>query len=252
MTEQHGPLTAAEIIKEHLAHWQVGHGFWTVYLDTILFGLIAALIIAYIGRRVVKHLNPDAPTGLQNFLEMIVEFVDNQVKESFHGDSRLIAPLALTIFLWVFVMNAFDLLPVDIFDTFGIHVRMVPTDDLNTNFAMAISVFVLIVFYSIKVKGLLGFGKEFLYTPFGKYLMPINIVMKTVEELAKPLSLAMRLFGNMYAGELIFMLIALLPFYWQPLLSTPWAIFHILIITLQAFIFMILTIVYLSLAHEEH
>lgn len=252
MSEANGTQTAADIIKHHLAHWEVGHGFWTWYLDTILFGIIAAAILMYLGWRVARNLNPDAPTGLQNFMETIVEFVDNQVKESFHGHNPLIAPLAFTIFLWVFIMNAFDLLPVDLLATFGLHAKMVPTTDLNTTFAMAFSVFFLIVYFSIKVKGFGGFGKEFLYTPFGKYLMPVNIVMKAVEELAKPVSLGMRLFGNMYAGELIFLLIALLPFYVQPLLSAPWAIFHILIITLQAFIFMILTIVYLSLAHEEH
>ena len=245
-------------IQHHLANWKVGEGFWTFHLDTILFGALTALLLMVVGRRVANSLSADAPTGMQSFLEMIVEFVDNQVKESFHGDSPLIAPLALTIFLWVFLMNALDLLPVDLLNFIGglsgleLHAKMVPTTDLNTTFAMAISVFVLIVYFSIKAKGVIGFGKEFLYVPFGKYLMPVNVVMKLVEELAKPVSLGMRLFGNMYAGELIFMLIALLPFWAQPFLSTPWAIFHILIITLQAFIFMILTIVYLSLAHEEH
>jgi F-type H+-transporting ATPase subunit a len=262
VSEAHGALTPSDnpvmYIQHHLANWKVGQGFWTWHLDTILFGAITALILMYIGRRVAKSLSADAPTGLQSFLEMIVEFVDGQVKESFHGASPLIAPLALTIFMWVFLMNAMDLLPVDLLAFVGglagveLHAKVVPTTDLNTTFAMAISVFLLIIYYSIKVKGFLGFGKEFLYVPFGKYLMPVNIVMKIVEEVAKPVSLGMRLFGNMYAGELIFLLIALLPFWVQPLLSAPWAIFHILIITLQAFIFMILTIVYLSLAHEEH
>lgn len=258
MSDAHGTQTAAEIIQHHLLNWKVGSGFWTWHLDSILFGAIAALMIMYIGRRVVNNLSADAPTGLQSFLEMIVEFVDNQVRESFHGHNPLIAPLALTIFMWVFLMNAFDLLPVDLITTIAaltgmpLHAKMVPTTDLNTTFAMSFSVFFLIVFFSIKAKGFGGFGKEFLYMPFGKYLMPVNIIMKAVEEIAKPVSLGMRLFGNMYAGELIFMLIALLPFWAQPFLSAPWAIFHILIITLQAFIFMILTIVYLSLAHEDH
>lgn len=262
MSEAHAAMVPSDnpvmYIQHHLANWKVGEGFWTFHLDTILFGALTALILMVVGRTVAKNLNPDAPSGLQSFLELIVEFVDNQVKESFHGHSPLIAPLALTIFMWVFLMNAMDLLPVDLLAFVGnlmgleLHAKVVPTTDLNTTFAMAISVFMLIVYFSIKVKGVIGFGKEFLYIPFGKYLMPVNIVMKLVEELAKPVSLGMRLFGNMYAGELIFLLIALLPFWVQPLLSAPWAIFHILIITLQAFIFMILTIVYLSLAHEEH
>ena len=258
----HGAMVPSDnpvmYIQHHLANWKVGEGFWTWHLDTILFGMLTAFILMYVGRKVAKNLTSEAPTGLQSFMEMIVEFVDGQVKESFHGHSKLVAPLALTIFAWVFLMNAMDLLPVDLLAFIGgilgleLHAKVVPTTDLNTTFAMAISVFVLIVYFSIKSKGVIGFGKEFLYIPFGKYLMPVNIIMKLVEELAKPVSLGMRLFGNMYAGELIFLLIALLPFWVQPLLSTPWAIFHILIITLQAFIFMILTIVYLSLAHEEH
>lgn len=255
MQESHN---AADIIRHHLQNWSVGEGFWTLHLDTLLFGWIAAGLIMGTGWAVARRLNPGVPSGLQNFLEMVVEFVDGQVRDSFHGHNPLVAPLALTIFVWVFLMNAFDLLPVDLLNFIGallgveMHAKMVPTTDLNTTFAMAIAVFALILYFNVKVKGFGGFGKEFLYTPFGKYLMPVNIVMKAVEEVAKPVSLGMRLFGNMYAGELIFLLIALLPFYVQPLLSTPWAIFHILIITLQAFIFMVLTIVYLSLAHESH
>ena len=132
------------------------------------------------------------------------------------------------------------------------YLRVVPSTDLNATFAMSISVFLLIIFYSLKVKGVVGFGKEMLFQPFGPWLMPFNLLLKLVEELAKPISLGLRLFGNLYAGELIFILIALLPWYIQPLLSFPWAIFHLLIITLQAFIFMVLTIVYMTMAHEDH
>ena len=193
----------------------------------------------------------------QNVAEMLVEFVDSQVKDTFHGRNELIAPLGLTIFCWVFLWNAMDMLPVDLLPmiggVMGIHyLRVVPSTDLNGTFALSISVFILIIFYSIKVKGVLGFVKEMTCTPFGPWLMPFNLILKTVEELAKPISLGLRLFGNLYAGELLFILIALLPPVIQPVLSFPWAIFHILIITLQAFIFMVLTIVYLSLAHEEH
>ena len=188
---------------------------------------------------------------------MMIEFVDQQVKDTFHGESKLIAPLGLTIFCWVFLWNMMDLLPVDLLSLIsslmGIeYLRVVPSTDLNATFALSISVFILIIFYSIKIKGVFGFAKELTCTPFGPWMMPFNLLLKVVEEVAKPISLALRLFGNLYAGELIFILIALLPAFLQPLLSFPWAIFHILIILLQAFIFMVLTIVYLSMAHEDH
>jgi F-type H+-transporting ATPase subunit a len=194
---------------------------------------------------------------MQNFAEMLVEFVDQQVKDSFHGQSKLIAPLALTVFCWVFLMNFMDLFPVDLMPGVGSvmgveYLRVVPSTDLNATFAMSISIFILIIFYSIKIKGGWGFAKELMFQPFGPWLLPFNLLLKLVEEIAKPISLALRLFGNLYAGELIFILIALLPWYVQPFLSFPWAVFHILIITLQAFIFMVLTIVYLSMAHEDH
>lgn len=251
-------LTPTEYIQGHLLNWKIGEGFWTLNLDTILFGLIAAGIIMFVGLKVQRNLKGDVPSGLQNFLELILEFVDSKVKESFHHSNPIIAPLALTIFMWVFVMNAFDLLPVDLLATIGalththLHAKVVPTTDLNTTFAMSFSVFGVLVYYSIKAKGFGGFASEFLFAPFGKWFMPVNILMKLVEEIAKPVSLGMRLFGNMYAGELIFLLIALLPFWAQPFLSGPWAIFHILVITLQAFIFMVLTIVYMALAYEHH
>lgn len=244
-------------IQHHLSNWRVGSGFWTWNVDSLIFGAVLAVLVMYIGVKAARDTR-EVPGGLRNFMEMIVEFVDEQVKNTFSGHNPVVAPLAFTIFVWVFLMNTMDLIPVDIISFFSglahseFHAKMVPTTDLNTTFAMSLTVFVLVIFFSIKEKGFGGFGKEFLFVPFGKWLMPFNILMKVVEEVAKPVSLAMRLFGNMYAGELIFCLIALLPFWVQPLLSTPWAIFHILIITLQAFIFMILSIVYLSMAHEEH
>jgi len=197
------------------------------------------------------------PGLLQNFAEMLVEFVDTQVKDAFHGKSELIAPLSLSIFVWIWLMNFMDLIPVDLLPLVGSvmgleYLRVVPSTDLNATFGMSIAVFFLIIFYSIKVKGPIGFAKELMLTPFGPWMIPFNLLLKVVEEIARPVSLALRLFGNMYAGELIFILIALLPWFIQPLLSFPWAVFHILIITLQAFIFMVLTIVYLSLAHEDH
>lgn len=256
-TETHEDGGATGYIVHHLTPLKVGEGFWTFHLDTLFFSIVLGIFILVVLRKAAKNTTSDVPGPLQNFVEMIVVFVDTQVKDSFHGKSNLIAPLALTIFLWVFMMNFMDLIPVDLLpgiaSFMGIdYLRVVPSTDLNATFAMSISVFFLIIFYSIKVKGVIGFSKEMLFTPFGPWLMPFNLLLKVVEELAKPISLGLRLFGNLYAGELIFILIALLPWYIQPLLSFPWAIFHILIITLQAFIFMVLTIVYLSLAHEDH
>ena len=248
---------ATSYIIHHLTPLSVGEGFWSFHLDTLFFSLLVGAVLVFVFKTAADKAISGVPGPLQNFVEMIVEFVDTQVKDSFHSHSPLIAPLALTIFVWVFLMNFMDLFPVDLLpglaSLMGIdYLRVVPSTDLNATFAMSISVFILIIFYSIKVKGIIGFGKELLFTPFGPWMMPFNLLLKLVEELAKPISLGLRLFGNLYAGELIFILIALLPWYIQPMLSLPWAIFHILIITLQAFIFMVLTIVYLSLAHEDH
>lgn len=256
-SEVHEASGATAYIVHHLTDLKIGEGFWTFNIDTLFFSVFLGLVFVFVFKKAAESATSDVPGPLQNFVELIVEFVDTQVKDSFHGRSALIAPLALTIFCWVFLMNAMDLLPVDLMPAiaqlFGIkYLRVVPSTDLNATFAMSISVFCLIIFYSIKVKGPIGFAKEMLLTPFGPWMIPFNLLLKLVEELAKPISLGLRLFGNMYAGELIFILIALLPWWVQPALSFPWAVFHILIITLQAFIFMVLTIVYLSLAHEDH
>lgn len=256
-TETHDTGGATGYIVHHLTPLSAGDGFWTFHLDTLFFSVALGALFIFIFKTAADKATSGVPGMLQNFVEMLVEFVDNQVKDSFHGRSALIAPLALSIFCWVFLMNTMDLIPVDLLPGIGSvigvkYLRVVPSTDLNATFAMSISVFFLIIFYSIKVKGGIGFAKEMLLTPFGPYMIPFNLLLKLVEELAKPVSLGLRLFGNMYAGELIFILIALLPWYIQPALSFPWAVFHILIITLQAFIFMVLTIVYLSLAHEDH
>ncbi len=256
-TEAHDAGGVTGYIIHHLTPLSIGDNFWTFHLDTLFFSILLGGALILVCKTAAEKATPGIPGPLQNLVEMIVEFVDTQVKDSFHGRSPLIAPLALTIFVWVFLMNFMDLFPVDLLpglaSLMGIdYLRVVPSTDLNATFAMSISVFGLIIFYSIKVKGFVGFGKEMLFTPFGPWMMPFNLLLKLVEELAKPISLGLRLFGNLYAGELIFILIALLPWYIQPFLSFPWAVFHILIITLQAFIFMVLTIVYLSLAHEDH
>ncbi len=244
-------------IVHHLTPLSVGEGFWTLHLDTLFFSAALGALFIWFFKSVAEKVTTGVPGLAQNFAEMMIEFVDQQVKDTFHGQSKLIAPLGLTIFCWVFLWNMMDLLPVDLLSLIsslmGIeYLRVVPSTDLNATFALSISIFILIIFYSIKIKGVFGFAKELTCTPFGPWMMPFNLLLKVVEEIAKPISLALRLFGNLYAGELIFILIALLPAYIQPLLSFPWAIFHILIIVLQAFIFMVLTIVYLSMAHEDH
>jgi len=247
-------------------------GFWTINLDTVLFSLVLGSIVAilmYMGARKVTN---GVPGKLQNFAELMLEFADTQVKDCFHGTNNLIGPLALTIFLWVFLMNFMDIIPVDVLPlaakTMGVHyLKVVPTNDLNLTFGLSLSVFALILFYSIKIKGIKGFVKEITLQPFNHpAFIPFNLLLELVGLIAKPISLALRLFGNLYAGELIFILIALLTLNAtteslmgtvtlgsaQFILALAWSIFHILVITLQAFIFMVLTIVYLSLAHEEH
>ena len=257
-TEAHAAEGATGYIIHHLTPLSAGSGFWTLHLDTLFFSALLGATLIFFLRRAAQNATPDVPGLAQNFVEMLVEFVDGQVKDSFHGKSKLIAPLALTIFCWVFLFNFMDLFPVDILPKVGSamglpYLRVVPSTDLNATFGLSISVFCLIIFYSVKIKGVWNFSKELLLHPFHHWLLiPFNLLLNFVEYLAKPISLALRLFGNLYAGELIFMLIALLPYYIQPLLSLPWAIFHILIITLQAFIFMVLTVVYLSMAHENH
>ncbi len=248
--------TPGAYIQHHLTNLQTGEGFWAINWDTLVVGWLLAGLIIFLGVRVGRRIEIGVPTGMQNVLEIIVEFVDKQVREIFDSRNPLIGPLSLTIFVWVFLMNAMDLLPVDLLPKIGEllgipYLKIVPTTDLSTTFGLSLSVFALIVYYNIKIKGPIGYLKMFMFHPFGKWLIPVNVVMTLIEEIAKPVSLGLRLFGNMFAGELIFLLIALLPWWiiWAP--GSAWAIFHILIITLQAFIFMLLTIVYLSMAHQD-
>lgn len=266
-----------EYIQHHLTNLCVGDcdpvthqaaGFWALHLDTVFFSALLAGLIIFVSWRLGRSLQSDTPSGFQNFVESIIDFVNGQVRDTFPGHNPLIGPLALTIFVWVWLMNFMDLIPVDLLPLLagfiGInYLKVVPTTDLNTTLAMSLCVFGLIIFYSIKVKGIGGYLKMFLFHPFGKFFVPVNIVMTAIEELAKPLSLALRLFGNMFAGELVFLLIALLgggaaigfgllfilPL--QVVLDLAWLIFHVLVITLQAFIFMVLTIVYLGMAHTS-
>lgn len=266
-----------EYIQHHLTNFCVGNcdpvthkaaGFWALHVDTLFFSIALGALIVLFSWRLGKGLSSDTPNGVQNVVESIIDFVSGQVRDSFPGHNPLIAPLALTIFVWVWLMNFMDMIPVDLLpklgSLFGIHyLKVVPTTDLNATLAMSLTVFALIIFYNLKVKGPIGYLKVFLFHPFGKFFVPVNIVMTVIEELAKPLSLGLRLFGNLFAGELVFMLIALIggtlavgwaALFWLPLqvaLDLGWLIFHLLVITLQAFIFMVLTIVYLGMAHVD-
>jgi F-type H+-transporting ATPase subunit a len=273
--------TSAEYIRHHLQNltygqlpdgsWGIAHspeqakemGFWAFHLDTLGFSIGLGVIFLFIFHRVAKNVTAGVPGGLQNFAEWIVDFIEDSVKGSFSGRNPLVAPLAFTIFVWIFLMNFMDLIAVDFLPQLatmaGIpYMKVVPTTDPNATFGMAFGVFFLIIYYSIKIKGIGGFFGELAFQPFGKLGMPINLLLEGVNLIAKPISLALRLFGNMYAGEMIFILIAIM--YsgglvlgtFGGLLQVGWAIFHILIITLQAFIFMTLTIVYLDMAHQEH
>lgn len=244
-------------IQHHLSHLTVGEGFFALNLDTLFFSITLGLLFVISFYFAAKHATSGVPGGWQNFVETIVDFVDTQVRESFHGEDKMLAPLALTIFVWVFLMNFMDLLPVDLLPMIaswiGVpYLRVVPTADLNLTFGLSISVFFIVGYYGIKAKGAKHFGAEYFTHPFGIKLAPFNFILKVVEDIAKPMSLGLRLFGNLYAGELIFILIALLPWWIQWSLGGVWAIFHILIIVLQAFIFMMLTIVYVCLAQESH
>jgi len=249
----------AEYVNHHLTFLQSGEGMTALNLDTLFFSTLLGLVFIGSFGLAARRATSGVPGPLQNFVEVIVEFIDNAVKDSFHGPREFVAPLALTIFVWTFLWNMMDLVPVDLLPLAGQamglpYLRVVTAADMSATFALSISVFFLILIYSVKGKGWGGFAKEMLFHPFGKFplLVPANLLLNFVEMLAKPLSLSLRLFGNLYAGELIFILIALLPWWAQWVPGLGWAIYHILVITLQAFIFMTLTVVYLSLAYEEH
>jgi len=269
-----GELTASAYIKHHLQNltfgqhpdgtWGVAHGaeqakemgFWAFHIDTLGFSFVLGALFLFIFAKAAKRATVDAPSGFQNFVESIIDFIDENVRGSFKGKNPMVAPLALTTFIWIILMNTMDLVPVDWLpyaaQLMGVeYLKVVPTTDPNATFGMALGIFLLILFFSIKEKGLGGFVGELTLHPFGKWMLPFNLFLEGVNLLAKPVSLALRLFGNMYAGEMIFILIALLPWYAQWALSLPWAIFHILIVLLQAFIFMTLVIVYMDMAHQK-
>jgi F-type H+-transporting ATPase subunit a len=276
--------TPNEYIHHHLTFLTNAqpHGvldFSVIDLDTVFFSVVLALLFGASFYFAARTATAGVPGKFQNFVELIVEFVDQQVKDSFHGSNKLLAPMALTIFCWVFLFNAMDVLPVDLLPAIahgvGVsHLKVVPSTDLNATFAMSLTVFFLMIYYSIKCKGLGGFLAEITLQPFTSknplvkaVLVPANLLLEIVPLLARPISLSLRLYGNLFAGEMIFLLLAVLSLHgveqlghfsgWlfvvlQFVLALAWAIFHLLVITLQAFIFMVLTIVYLAMAQEHH
>jgi F-type H+-transporting ATPase subunit a len=308
-------------LKLDLHTWRIdpeATGFWVLHLDSMVFSVALALIFVLMFRIAARKATSGVPGRWQNFIELCVEFVDRQVKDAYHHGARFVAPMALAVGFWVFFMNFMDMLPVDLLPTvaggLGVgHLRTVPSTDPNIALGMSITVFLIAFGYSIAAKGFKGVAGEFLFHPFGKWMMPVNFLLKTVEELAKPISLGLRLFGNMYAGEMIFILLATFTlglgvgatantvslaafavfaalavatvflfskgkaryalalligiplgglFGWLPgvgvatfaqiLLITGWTLFHILIISLQAYIFMTLTVVYMAMAADHH
>jgi F-type H+-transporting ATPase subunit a len=276
----HGPLTSGDYIQHHLQNLQVcktdaGEWVWNqcsgnpmaINVDSMFWSVLLGVVFVWMFGSAAKKSSSGKPGKLQAFVEIVVELVNQSVTDTFHGKSRLIAPLALTIFVWVFLMNLMDLIPVDWIPmaagAAGIpYMKVVPTTDVNVTFGMSIAVFFLIIFYTIKNKGVTGLIAELTLHPIAPsfkglgliaapLIIAFNFILESVALLAKPVSLSLRLFGNMFAGELIFILIALLGL-WQLPLHFGWAVFHVLIVTLQAFIFMMLTIVYLSLASESH
>ncbi|MGB0495319.1 MAG: F0F1 ATP synthase subunit A [Kangiellaceae bacterium] len=229
----------------------------SINVDSMFFSLLLGFVFLWMFRRAATKATTGVPGKFQAFIELIIDFVDTNVKDTFHAKNRMIAPLGLTIFVWVYMMNLMDLIPVDwipgLAHAIGVpFLKVVPSTDVNVTFAMSISVFILIIFFSLKIKGIGGFSKELMLNPFNHWAaIPINLILEGAALLAKPISLSLRLFGNMYAGELIYILIAMMGLYQLPL-HFGWSLLHVLVTFLQAFIFMMLTVVYLSLAHEDH
>ena len=290
-------LTQTEYIRHHLTNltfgqhpdgtWGLAHsaaeakemGFMAVHVDTMFWSVFLGIVFLFLFRRVARTITPDTPGGLQNFVEWIVEFIDTSVRGSFTARNDMVAPMALTLFVWILLMNLMDLVPVDwiphftgwaaslLFgaDPHHVYMKVVPTTDPNATFGMSLAVFALVIFYSIRMKGPGGFAAELAMHPFESdnialkiIFLPVNLFLEGVSLLAKPVSLALRLFGNLYAGEMIFILIALMfggnfiLFIFGGALQWAWAVFHVLIVLLQAFIFMTLTIVYMDMAHSHH
>lgn len=276
-----GELTSTDYIQHHLTNlafgvhpdgsWGFAHtaaeakamGFWAIHVDTMFWSIALGGLFLWLFRKAALKASSDVPSGWLNFVEMTIEFIDNNVRGSFSAKNDMIAPMALTLFVWILLMNCMDLVPVDwlpeLAKLLGIHyMKVVPTTDPNATFGMSLSVFVLMLYYSFKCKGAGGFFAELAFQPFPKWMFPINLFLELISLLSKPVSLALRLFGNLYAGEMIFILIALLysggivTGVFGGALQWAWAVYHVLIVLLQAFIFMILAVVYLDMAHQNH
>lgn len=281
-------LTQTEYIRHHLTNltfgqnpdgsWGFAHsaeeakemGFMAIHVDTMFWSIFLGAVFLFFFHKAARKATAGVPSGLLNFVEWIVEFIDNSVRGSFTAKNDMVAPMALTLFIWIFLMNLMDLVPVDWIphtaQLLGIHfMKVVPSTDPNATFGMSLAVFALVIYYSLKMKGPAGFAAELTMHPFESnniilkiFFLPINLFLEGVSLLAKPVSLALRLFGNLYAGEMIFILIALMYSggfmlgVFGGVLQWAWAVFHVLIILLQAFIFMTLTIVYMDMAHSEH
>ena len=270
---EHAAPSATDYITHHMTHYTVGEGFWAFHVDTLVMSAALAIIVMFVFGMAARQATVGVPGRFLAFIEIVYDFIDNLVGEIYHGDRRFLVALSLSLFTWIVAMNTMDLLPLDLPSNIAgaagfehAFWRILPTADLMGTLALALVVFVLLVFFSIKAKGFGGYAHEWLSAPFGIWLFPFNIFLNAVELLSKPVSLAMRLFGNMFAGELLFMLIALLGlaaaqatgaaagafFIGQVLLGAVWAIFHILIVLLQAYIFTVLPVVYISMAEEHH
>jgi F-type H+-transporting ATPase subunit a len=279
---RHGADGSVTVLEQDT--WTLAHsseeakdmGFNAIHLDSMGWSIGLALLFSFIFRSAAKRASTGVPTGMQNFVELVIDFVNSTVKDTFHHKSRFVAPMALTIFVWVFLMNFMDLIPVDWLPVLAakisgdphLYFKVVPSTDPNITLGMSFTVFFLMIFFSIREKGFMGFVKELTLHPFSSnnmlvqaILVPINFALESVAMIAKPISLGLRLFGNLYAGEMIFILIAVM--YgagvflgvFAGVLQWGWAVFHVLVITLQAFVFMVLSVVYMSMAfdvHEEH
>ncbi|MBB1472996.1 F0F1 ATP synthase subunit A [Luteimonas sp. MC1782] len=259
-------LTPTSYIQHHLQNLtaQVGEGgFMTVNVDTLVSSVAMGLLITFLFWLGTRRATAGVPGKWQAVVEMMLEFVDRQARDTYHGSSKLVTPIAITLFFWILLMNMLKFIPADFFaiplSWVGVEYwKPVPTADVNATLGMSISVFFLMLFFALRAKGIGGFTKEFLTAPFGKWMMPFNLILNIVEWVSKPISLAMRLFGNMFGGEIVFLLIwvlggaGILGLIGSAVFGFGWMIFHILVVPLQAFIFMMLSIVYLSLSEDSH
>ncbi len=259
-------LTPTSYIQHHLQNLTVSTGeggFWTLHLDTLITALVMGGLMVFMFWLATRKATAGVPGKWQAFVEICLEFVDKQARDTYHGTSKLVTPIAITLFFWILLMNLLKMIPADFIarplELLGVgYWKPVPTADVNATLGLSVSVFFLTVFFALRAKGLGGLSKEFLFAPFGKWMVPFNLILNIVEWLSKPISLAMRLFGNMFGGEIVFLLIwvlggaGILGMLGGGVLGLGWMLFHLLVIPLQAFIFMMLSIVYLSLAEDDH